>query len=84
MVWLLYNGLVPLNVTAASLILSMEIFIYLITGYWIVNVGRDLRLLVLFQILGNRKRNICTKIPRGQIYKEILRSSRCPSIIHNV
>lgn len=84
MVWLLYTGLVPLNVTAASLILSMEIFIDLITGYWIVNVGRDLRLLVLFQILGNRKRNICTKIPRGQFYKEILRSSHCASIMHDV
>lgn len=44
--------------TAVSLILSMEIFIDLITGYWIVNVERDLRLLGLFQIFGNRKGNI--------------------------
>jgi hypothetical protein len=45
-------------VTASSLIFSMEIFIGLITEYWVENVGRDLRLLVLFQILGNRKGNI--------------------------
>lgn len=70
--------------TAASLILSMEIFIDLITGYWIVNVGRDLKLLVLFQILGNRKGNIFVQETHSQFYKEILRSSHCGGIIYNV